>query len=1037
MAGMPPSAPSPPPVGSRFLPGYTSSEEYSHELLGTLVAATRAANALPRGTDYGFHFTTRSFRARISALQSRILSTAAPIVTFAAQGAGAATVPESHAWRDKELDDEDRMDAITEVCDAVLEQVDAAFDMARGTDALAAAMIAGASQPGIVSAPAKTAGGGAPTTTAAAAAAAAAAGGGGGGVAAWNASLAAAATTTKGRVGGGSGGGGSGLMHAKNIRRPQLDFVDKPDNSHEPFVPRLPVKPHSLTPLNLTVQKEADGVGSSSCLEQSTTAAVGTTVVASEAVAAAASGVSSPNVSREAGSSADDQSCYVPHPYRAELNAFSVPPAQLENRGDPQPFAPVDALVPPIWIDTPAALEALVSQLSDCSEVAVDLEAHSYRSYQGFCCLMQVSTRTQDYLVDALRLRSQLHTLNVVFANPSIVKVLHGADSDVLWLQRDFGLYLVNLFDTGQAMRVLDYPRYSLAFLLQHYCGVTLDKQYQLADWRIRPLTPEMLHYAREDTHNLLHVYDRLTNDLLARGNAHQNLLRAVYDRSRDVCSQRYEKPRATRAQATSILARHRARLTDRQMAAFNALLLWRDEVARREDESWQYTLPNRMMLELARRLPSDGARVISCCQPTPPLVRLHTRAIVDAIATADAASMNDVSGSVAVAVGGGGGGGVGGASLAMVTAIDGVGSKRRVTDAAAAMGAERATASAVAARGASVSSSLATNFDTGLRLDSGDLERFGPVVLDEEEGVSYNSETWVAQPNSASAFGRGFSAVALGESSSSSSGPSIAALTSERNWTGAAAVTASFPASYAASELMRLVARAVEATSIETEVAPDLTLSEKKGSAVGKITSAPVPGSISDAPLPRMAPGPGPEFGAEAVVVTKSPALPTAPSAVYTLSSLFSQKDGGGGAGSKRKTDDTAAAGSSGVRVSSKRVALTETSSKQQKTRGGDSGGGGGGTTTTGHTAGIASAAGTIAVEPFDYAAAGPSLLLTADGKHGKGGKRRGNKGAKGQKGREFKPYAADDSHHKAPRRNKVKNNRGNKTITFRKSKQ
>jgi len=29
-------------------------------------------------------------------------------------------------------------------------------------------------------------------------------------------------------------------------------------------------------------------------------------------------------------------------------------------------------------------------------------------------------------------------------------QVLHGADHDVLWLQRDFHLYLVNMFDTGQ-----------------------------------------------------------------------------------------------------------------------------------------------------------------------------------------------------------------------------------------------------------------------------------------------------------------------------------------------------------------------------------------------------------------------------------------------------------------------------------------------------------------------------------------------------------------------------------------------------------
>jgi exosome complex exonuclease RRP6 len=41
------------------------------------------------------------------------------------------------------------------------------------------------------------------------------------------------------------------------------------------------------------------------------------------------------------------------------------------------------------------------------------------------------------------------------FTNPAIVKVLHGSDSDIEWLQRDFGVYIVNMFDTGQAMRVL------------------------------------------------------------------------------------------------------------------------------------------------------------------------------------------------------------------------------------------------------------------------------------------------------------------------------------------------------------------------------------------------------------------------------------------------------------------------------------------------------------------------------------------------------------------------------------------------------
>jgi len=54
---------------------------------------------------------------------------------------------------------------------------------------------------------------------------------------------------------------------------------------------------------------------------------------------------------------------------------------------------------------------------------------------------------------------------------------MHGADWDVQWLQRDFGIYVVNLFDTGQASRVLNLPRYSLSFLLQYCCNVQADKQ--------------------------------------------------------------------------------------------------------------------------------------------------------------------------------------------------------------------------------------------------------------------------------------------------------------------------------------------------------------------------------------------------------------------------------------------------------------------------------------------------------------------------------------------------------------------------------
>jgi len=67
-----------------------------------------------------------------------------------------------------------------------------------------------------------------------------------------------------------------------------------------------------------------------------------------------------------------------------------------------------------------------------------------------------------------------------------IVQVFHGADHDVLWLQRDFGIYVVGMFDTHQASRTLGFARHRLQDLLRHYCSVETDKQFQLEDWRIR-----------------------------------------------------------------------------------------------------------------------------------------------------------------------------------------------------------------------------------------------------------------------------------------------------------------------------------------------------------------------------------------------------------------------------------------------------------------------------------------------------------------------------------------------------------------------
>lgn len=101
------------------------------------------------------------------------------------------------------------------------------------------------------------------------------------------------------------------------------------------------------------------------------------------------------------------------------------------------------------------------------------------------------------------------------------------------WLQRDFGIYVVNMFDTYIAAKTLGFPQLSLQYLLGKYCEVNQNKSLQLADWRIRPLPNDMLEYARQDTHFLIYIYENLRNELIENGNQHNNLLLSVYDQSK------------------------------------------------------------------------------------------------------------------------------------------------------------------------------------------------------------------------------------------------------------------------------------------------------------------------------------------------------------------------------------------------------------------------------------------------------------------------------------------------------------------------
>ena len=98
----------------------------------------------------------------------------------------------------------------------------------------------------------------------------------------------------------------------------------------------------------------------------------------------------------------------LPNPYKAEIEAFDA----SINADEELTKVPLNAQVykaldetPFTFVDSEEKLSDLKRKLEASKEIAVDLEHHDHRSYQGFTCLMQVSTREEDFIVDTMALK--------------------------------------------------------------------------------------------------------------------------------------------------------------------------------------------------------------------------------------------------------------------------------------------------------------------------------------------------------------------------------------------------------------------------------------------------------------------------------------------------------------------------------------------------------------------------------------------------------------------------------------------------------
>lgn len=164
------------------------------------------------------------------------------------------------------------------------------------------------------------------------------------------------------------------------------------------------------------------------------------------------------------------------------------------------------------------------------------------------------------------------------------------------------------------------------------------------------PLPEEMFFYARADTHYLLYIYDNLRNELIDQSDPSKSegsRLDLVLQKSKETSLLRYERPIYEEKTGKgsggwfSSLAKQPALFTKEQFAVFRAVHAWRDKIARNDDDSTNYVMPNHVVFTIARLMPTDMVSLYGAVHPISYNVKSRATELLELVKTAKATGAN------------------------------------------------------------------------------------------------------------------------------------------------------------------------------------------------------------------------------------------------------------------------------------------------------------------------------------------------------------------------------------------------------------
>ena len=279
----------------------------------------------------------------------------------------------------------------------------------------------------------------------------------------------------------------------------------------------------------------------------------------------------------------------------------------------------------PLWIKTPAEIDALVVSLTGARALSIDTEADGLHHYPVKLCLVQVADdRGRGHLADPLALPT-LAPLAPFFADPDVVKVLHAADNDLSYLKRLYGFTVSNLFDTAIAARFLGVTSLSLDGLLREFLDVDPGPSRQKDDWSRRPLSAAQETYALNDVLHLIPLRERLLEALRAKG-------RDLWVEEECAAVAAMPAPERVTDPDAYMKLKGAKDLDGRGLAVLRELATMRETLAVKADRPPFMILGNEALVALAALKPRDAATILTVKGCTGNVVRRAGEAILAAI---------------------------------------------------------------------------------------------------------------------------------------------------------------------------------------------------------------------------------------------------------------------------------------------------------------------------------------------------------------------------------------------------------------------